>query len=371
MKMPLSAALLTLLLVACTPLPHDEATWVLEDMLAGAAPSTLKQRAPEPARVPIDYAVPGRSYRADLYLPGEPALAGIVLVPGVAERGKDDPRLVTLATTLARARFLVLVPDLPNLRALRARAEDAQAVALAFSRLLSRPEFPAAGRAGIGAFSYAVGPAVLAALDPAIRARVDFVLGVGGYFDLEQVITFFTTGYYRKQGQWQYLEPSDYGKWMFVFSNVHQLADPNDRAAFRRIAGRRLNDLDAGIEELAADLTPEGKALLELLENRDPARSPGLLARTSPGIRAEVAALNLANKDLSALQARLILLHGTDDRIIPYTESQALAAAMPPGRAELFLIDGLAHVSTFPFGLDLHEMRRAVDRLLAERQHSR
>ncbi len=78
-------------------------------------------------------------------------------------------------------------------------------------------------------------------------------------------------------------------------------------------------------------------------------------------------ALNLANKNLSQLRANLILLHGTDDTIIPYTESMALARAVKPGRAELFLIDGLAHVDVRPFRLDRRALWRAVNSLLAQR----
>ncbi len=356
-----------LFLTACSPLPDDEAVWVLEDLAAEEGPSRLKARTPEPARRPLAYVTQGRDYQADLYLPGEPALAGIVLVPGVAERGKDDPRLVAFATTLARARFLVLVPDLPNLRALRVRADDAQVVADAFSCLLLRPEFPKRGRVGIGAFSYAVGPVVLAALEPGIRERVDFVLGVGGYYDLHQVVTFFTTGYFQINGKWHYLEPNRYGKWVFVFGNAERLSSPRDRLTFRAIAERRLNDPQARIDDLSRRLTSEGQTLLALLENRDRARTPALIDALPAAIRADMAALNLARQDLSRLRASLILLHGTDDAIIPYRESIALAAAVPPGRAELFLIDGLAHVDVQPFRLDQRAMWRAIHALLAQR----
>lgn len=362
--------LMTLYLLAgCAPLPDDEAAWVLEDLAAGKGESRLKQRTPEPARRPVTYAVQSRKYAGDLYLPAQPPLAALVLVPGVAERGRDDPRLVAFATTLARARFLVLVPDLPNLRALRVQAEDAQGVADAFVHLLSRPEFPVAGHAGIGAFSYAVGPAVLAALEPVIRARVDFVLGVGGYHDLYRVVTFFTTGYFRKAGQWHYLTPNRYGKWVFVFGNAGRLADPVDRAMFQRMAARKLDNPYADISELTGHLTPEGQALLNLLENRKPERAPALLAGLPAKIRTELDALNLAQRDLSRLRARLILLHGTDDRIIPYTESVSLAAAVSPGQSELFLIDGLAHVNVRPLLLDRHTAWRAIRALLAQRKN--
>jgi hypothetical protein len=69
------------------------------------------------------------------------------------------------------------------------------------------------------------------------------------------------------------------------------------------------------------------------------------------------------------LRAKLILLHGTDDAIIPYTESMALAAAVPPRQAELFLIDGLVHVDVRPFGLDRRAMWRAIHSLLAQRNN--
>ncbi len=355
------------ILSACVSLGQDEASLLLEDLGAGAGESRLKARVPAPMHSTIAYQTAGRSYQGDLYRPGEPALAGIVLVPGAARRGKDDPRLVALANTLARARFLVLIPEIPSLRALRVRAADASVVADAFAHLLDRPELPAGSRAGIGAFSYAVGPAVLAALEPAIRERVDFVLGVGGYHDLHRVVTFFTTGYFRQAGQWQYLEPNRYGKWVFVLGNVERLTDSRDRQSLRRIAEHKLEDPAADVDHLRARLTTEGRAVLTLLENHKPAFAPALIAKLPVAVRDELDALNLANKDLSRLLARLILLHGTDDAIIPYTESIALAAAVPAGRTSLFIIDGLAHVNVRPFGIDRHELRRAMAALLAER----
>jgi len=362
------SALILLMLAACVPLPDDEAAWVLEDLAAKKGPSRLKELTPILERRPIAYTIQGRNYRGDLYLSGEPPLAGIVLVPGVAVRGKDDPRLVAFASTLARTRFLVLVPDLPNLRALKVRAEDAQSVADVFSQLLSQPEFPVGSRGGIGAFSYAVGPAVLAALEPAIREQVDFVLGVGGYYELDQVVTFFTTGYFQRDGQWYYLEPNRYGKWVFVLSNADRLTDPNDRRGLRTMAERVLKDPNARIDITEWDLTPEARSLLALLENRDRRRTPGLIEALPTAIRTDMKALNLASRDLSQLCAELILLHGTDDTIIPYTESMALAAAAQPGRAQLFRIDGLAHVELKPLGLDRRAMWRAIHALLAQRQ---
>ncbi len=341
---------------------------MLKDMIAGEGGSQLKEITPNPIRRKVDYAVQGRSYQGDLYHPAQPPLAALVLVPGVAEKGKYDPRLIAFATTLARARYLVLVPDLPNLRALAVQAEDAQGVAHAFVHLISQPEFPQGGRAGIAALSYAVGPAVLAALDPVIRERVNFVLGIGGYHDLQAVVTFFTTGYFQKEGKWYYLEPNPYGKWVFVLSNVHRLSDARDRLALLTIARRKLDDPRARVDNLKSQLTPDGRSVMDLLDNREPARTPALLARLPAAIRAAVGDLDLARRDLSRLRARLILLHGTDDNIIPYTESMALSAAAPVGQSELFIIEGLVHVDASPLKLDRQTAWRAIRALLAQRK---
>ena len=61
----------------------------------------------------------------DLYLPASQARAAMVLVPGAAVLGRDEPRLQALARSLARAGFAVLVPELPEVRRSRCRAPTA------------------------------------------------------------------------------------------------------------------------------------------------------------------------------------------------------------------------------------------------------
>jgi len=74
-------------------------------------------RGAVPALVPATARWPGGS--GDLYSTPRPARAALLLVPGAAETGKDDPRLVRFARALAAHGFLVLVPDLPGPKALQ------------------------------------------------------------------------------------------------------------------------------------------------------------------------------------------------------------------------------------------------------------
>lgn len=361
---PLVAALVVGL-TGCALPRALEAARVLGDIAAVDGPSDLKAATPAPSRVPVAYEIAGRAHDGDLYRPGEAARAAIVLVPGVAEAGKDDRRLVAFAKTLARARFLVLVPDIGALRALKVRAADAREIADAVAYLAAARGPENAGPIGIAAISYAVGPALIAALEPDLRERLDFFVGIGGYHDIEAVVTFFTTGYYRDApgGAWRHRAPNAYGKWVFVKSNVDHVQDAADRAALDEMARRKMIRLHADVGDLVAGLGAEGRAIHALLENQDPERVPGLIAGLPAGIRAEMAALNLAARDLGTLDARFILVHGVEDDIIPASESRALAAALD-GRADLFLVDGFGHVGTEPGAFGAFALWRAIYRLL-------
>ena len=376
-----AAAVVVLALAGCAPLRYVDALRVLGDLAAGEGPSRLKERTPPPSRTAVRYAVSGREHAGDLYLPGDaPPLAGIVLVPGAVPKGKDDPRLVALARTLARARFAVLTPEVRGFRELRILPGDAREVADAFAWLVARPDWAPEGRAGLFAVSYAVGPAVLAALEPDVRERVAFVVGLGGYHDLRRTIRYFTTGAYQtRDGAWHHLAPDDYGKLVLVNAARPYLAGA-DAAILDRMVARRLEDRGAELSGLAVQLGPQGRAVYELAENTRPLRFGELYAGLPAAMRSDVEALSLHDKDLSRLHARLILVHGRNDDLIPWPESEALADAAGRERTRLFLLHAiLTHVDMrLPRWFDWHflgqalpdvvRLWRAVDALLAERE---
>ena len=365
-----------LLLQACTPHFGDsEAALALEDLAAGALPSRLSAKTPDPERQTVTYPTSLGERSADLYQSPEGTLAGIVLVPGAAARGPHDPRVVAVARTLARLRFAVLVPDMPGVRRFRVRATDVREVAEAFSWLLERPGLVPEGRAGMAGFSYGAGPVLVAAMEPDIHARVRFVMSVGGYYDLHKVITYFTTGYADTRAApavegappARLRPPHPYSESVFIRSNLDLLERSVDRGFLRSYADY-LVDSGADVDEpIPGTLAPDASAFYQLLVNHDPAAVPQLIERLPGRIRQLIEAINPAAHDLSLLQARLILLHGRSDNLIPYTESVALSQALPEGQAQLFLIDGLAHVDLKPKAQDIPQLIAAMESLLAER----
>ena len=363
-------ALAALLLpTACSPQRAVEAKRLLADVAARDGPSALKERTEPPRREEVRYRVEGRPGLADLYTPADGATAALVVVPGLTPEGKDDALLVPFVTSLARTRFEVLVPDIENFRRQQVRAEDAQPVADAI-RHLSERGGDAPRPVGLVAISYAAGPALLAALEPETGRRVAFIGLIGGYHDMEAVTAFFTTGYFRgaSEEDWRYREPNVYGKWFFVESNAPRLADQRDRTLLTEMARRKRADPAADVAELAGRLGPEGRSVHALLENQDPERVPALIAQLPAAIREPLAALDLKRRDLSRLRAQVILIHGRDDPIIPVTESEALARALPASRTRLYIVDNLGHVALGPGGLgDIFRLWEAAYRILQER----
>jgi pimeloyl-ACP methyl ester carboxylesterase len=367
-------AAIALILTGCHGLPRHPcaSAMVLADIAAREKPSRLKKTTVEPSRATVSFQIEGRAYKADLYRPDNEIKAGIILVPGAAETGKDDPRLIAFGITLARAQFAVLVPDLVALRKLDLGHTNVQGLLDAVAYLSSKPELAPENRLGIAAMSFAVGLAVLAAMEPQAQHNVRFILGVGAYYDLEQVLTYFTTGYFRdtikKDRPWQYMKPDPYGKWVFVLSHADRISNSSDARILRQMARLKLKDPAAPVESLANQLGDEGRAYYALLANKDPERVPGLLRQVPAGIKTEFDSLNLARHDLSKLNARLLLFHGRDDDIIPYTESVALTKAAGQD-TRLYLVNALAHVNVRGIGLrDRINLWHGIGQLLRERR---
>jgi pimeloyl-ACP methyl ester carboxylesterase len=362
----IGVVLATLFAAGCLQLRlgDSEAGLVLEDLVSND--SRLRERTGRPVFRALRVADGDQVLRGDAYVPADAVRAGIVLVPGLAVAGRNDPRLVALARTLARVGFLVLIPDIPGFRAYRMGAEDVEVLVAAVDALAAAPEMQPRLPLGIGAFSFAVGPTLITALDGRTADRVDFVVAVGGYQDLRRLITYYTTGAHRDDRETP--TPYDKGKWIFALGVSEKLPDAADRLAVQAAARRAIyggaSDSDV---PAPAGLSPGGAALLELLTNTTRERVPELLARLPAPLKAEITALNPAEQPMETLRAHLLLLHGRGDNIIPYTESIALAQSVPTGRAELFIIDGLAHVDLQPTSGDVDILLDMVNALLDQR----
>ncbi|TWT05758.1 RNA methyltransferase [Reyranella sp. CPCC 100927] len=369
-KIILSTVIAAIVAVAALghPVRWTEAALLMVDIAAGGAHSPWQDLTSMPTSTSVRWTIADRTIEADLYAPASTARAVLLLVPGAAVLGRTEPRLVALARSIARAGFIVMVPEVPGMRRLALSRADADVLADALRALHPRyPRLPL----GVMAISYGVGPAVIATLEPDINGKVDFIVGIGAYHNTDEVIRFITTGAYRRMGDGRLhrMTPNRYGRWAFLSANAERLPDPTDTDLLRQAAERKLADPAAATSDLRVHMSSDARAVLDLMENDDPDRVPALLAALPEPVRTHIDALNLALHDLRSVKAKLILIHGRDDPMIPFTESEALAAAAPHGTASLYLIESIGHVEFDSVSLaNAWTMWSATNRVLLQRR---
>jgi len=249
----------------------------------------------------------GTPHREPMSVPGVavdrwigPAIVHVplVLVHGYSPEGKDDSRVRQAAALLARAGFDVAVPTIPGLTRGRLRPDD---IAPVVATLAARAAPTVMISVSVGA-----GPALLAAAQPEVRDRVRVVLSLGGYASAAELLRFFLTGDFR---------------WGSIQGHVD-----HDPAIVRQFVEANADLLDAPAREILADPVRAVSVL-----DHPPARLASVLDQLSP------------ERVARQIRAQLVLVHGTHDPAVPYTESLRLAAARPE-RTSVILVGVLAHV---------------------------
>jgi len=285
----------------------------------------------------------GRVISADLYSPkAKGSFFPLLLVPGVNSGNKDDAQLTVLAKDLARAGFLVLVPDLQGMKTLRIRITDAEDVLQSFLYLSSHElaEHRGGGMLGV---SYGAGPMLLAAADARIRDKVKVVATFGAYYDLRNVMLFAMTGSFEYGGHHGFIRPETSLRWLLAYRNADLLRSSADQVTLKKIIEKRNRYEIADADALAKSLSKEGKALYAFLLNKDPERFPPLYEGLSLLVRESAYQLS-PSRAIKFIPAYFIIIHSTDDYCVPYTESMRLVDAVgDPRRAHLALLPQFMH----------------------------
>ncbi|MDP3038504.1 MAG: hypothetical protein Q8O18_01370, partial [Deltaproteobacteria bacterium] len=291
------------------------------------------------------YPGPKGTVKADLFLPqGKGKRSGILLNHGVIDTGKDDPRLKRFAEILCRSGFVVLIPDFKGMRSFRIGPSDIDEVQMAFTYFTSLKNYVLPQSCGLFGFSYGAGPTILAACRPAMRNKVRFIIAFGAYYDLKNVLSFIASGNFEFEGKRYFRQPQEYGKWVFLANNLDHVVSPEDRSILQRILQVKLRDEKAPTDHFIPLLGKEGKNILALLSHSDPGQTEILIKNLPPAIQTQIEALSVAPV-MNKLHADLILAHGKDDDMIPFTETLRLARAVPdPRRVYVQILRSYSHV---------------------------
>ena len=293
----------------------------VEETFVGGAPSTVVR--------------PGK---------GDGPWPAIVFVNGATRAGRHHEKVQQLARGLARAGFLVVVPDLPGLPLGEITPETADATVRAARATAGRMDVRH-GQIALYGVSVGATLALLAAESPALRGRVTVIGGEAPWVDLRRVIRLATTGFYNGERY----ETDPYVQLAIARSLAAGLAPGGGRSRLLS-ALESVDDDDptplAGLN--AARYRGDVAALVRLLLNREPRRFATLYARLSAHERSAVVALSPLAK-ASRLQMPVELATAPHDKYFPPAESRALARAAP--NVDVTVTSTLDHaVPRFSFG---------------------
>ena len=269
----------------------------------------------------------GRAIPARVYLPRGVGFApGIVVVHGMHVLGINEPRLVGFARSLAASGFFVMTPLVPGIADYRVEAQSADLIgtsAQAFAQQLGVP------KVGILAISFSGGLALLAAGDQQYAPSIAWVASVGGYYDLDHVLRFFATGDApRPDGTVAHLAPHEYGALIVIYDEPQDFFNPHDAPIATRALKLLLSDNGKASESATATMTPAGQQVMQdIYHKQRQTFAPAILAEIDKQ-RDQLSAASPAGH-LGFVHAPVLLLHGSDDSVIPPTELQWLARDIP------------------------------------------
>ncbi len=267
------------------------------------------------------------SIPARIYVPrGVSSAPGIVVIHGMHDLGIDEPRLVNFARTLAATGFFVMTPQVPGIADYRVQAESADLIGTAVQSFAQQLQVP---KVGVLALSFSGGLALVAASDPRYSPSIAWIATVGAHYDLAHVVRFFATGdAVRPGGSVEHLPPHEYGPLIVVYDEARYFFAPQDVATAHEAIRLLLSEDEEASKKLAETLTPAGQEIMQRIYSKQREHfAPALLAEVEKQ-KEQLAAASPAGH-LKSLPMPVLLLHGSDDTVIPPTELLWLQRDIP------------------------------------------
>ena len=250
----------------------------------------------------------------------------VLVVPGAAPAGRDDERVVALASSLAAAGREVVVPELV-LYDRELDVDDVGRVVEVAAHLCR-----ASDDLVLFGFSYGGSLALVASADERVAGCIDLVATFGAYADLVGVIQAAVTGISVVNGEtypWEAADEAVVGT--VVRDTAAKLVPADQRESLRRALDRQdprgLPDAASLVYRM---VTTDDPALVAALARRLPEPGKRLVETFSP--------VDVADR----IEADVLAAHALEDPAVPVAELRRLHAAFP--EAQVMTVGSFEHV---------------------------
>jgi len=263
------------------------------------------------------------------------------MLHGVHWLGIDEPRLVSFARALSASGVTVFTPPIKELADFRISPASIATIGLSAQAL---HQHVGLGPVGIIGFSFAGGLALLAAADPRYAHDIGFVAAIGAHDDLTRVARFFLTDQIETvDGKTVLIPAHEYGAGVLGYTKAEKFF-PGEAENARAVIRAWLMEEPEQAKAAESRLSPATRDRIERLRSHQFGDELTDLLRILEESRAEMAAVS-PHGHLANLHARVYLLHGTEDNVIPPSEAGWLASEIPPGLLKAKLLSpAIIHV---------------------------
>jgi len=308
--------------------------FVTQDLIVHLPVSPITLVGDEPLREEVVIQVPAASAGAvavDIYRPPDgDAHGALVMAIGAADRIRDHPGVVRLSKAVSRAGIVVVVPDMYYpIKDQETLPRDVRELTGAFSSnvegmvatidWLRSQDYVDPEKVGVVGFSAGGGIALMAAADPSISNDIDFVVTLGTYYDMVDLISAITTNSVTYDGQTAPWEPRLKAVRLMYSSIFSFLPEAGDREILERI----YIEEDAAALSQVPRLSEKGRELHEAFASSDRERLLALWRELSPGDVAVLEGISPSTY-VTDLHTDLYILSDRTDDYIPHVESLRL-----------------------------------------------
>ena len=292
---------------------------------------------------PLTFTTASGMVRARLYIPRElehpPAM---VVVHGLHQLGMDEPRLVNFAKSLAETGMEVLTPQVDALADYRVEPQSIDLIGTSARELANR----AGVKVGVLGLSFAGGLALMAASDSRYAHAISFVAAVGAQDDVQRVEHYLVEGQtHWPDGRLDKVPPHEYGWLILIYSHPEDFFAAGDVDGAKQSLRLLLHEDVKGANLRAAQLSPPSQQLMQaIFEHHRELFRDQLLADLNK--HAKEAAAVSPHDHIQSLKAKILLVHGEGDDVIPPSETEWLARDVPKSQLQEALISrAISHVS--------------------------
>ncbi len=250
----------------------------------------------------------------------------LIFVHGMAKLGKDDPRVVQLAESIARTGYRVIVPDFPSIRSLEIHKGQEDEV---FSRLELLCEYQkfVPDKFFLMAVSFSSVFAFHAACHARLAKRISGLCLIGGYFNIDTVLSFIT----------QSNRANVYGRLLILKNYYKQIV--SEKIEHQSILERCLLENDKQDTSWDPDVSLDQSNIVEReiynALTKEDARE--VVFNNVRGVIEQAWSEYKLRIDSFQSDVPILLIHGRNDRIIPSGESKRLMRKLVERKVPVYL----------------------------------